>query len=99
MENFSTLADYTRAMKAFVRGVIKSKLFIGEDGELKVAYAKCNETGNVVCVTVSNGAYKANFTAEVATRTFNKVTDEYFDRALTQFKSIKGITKITVVAE
>lgn len=93
MENISTLADFARATKQLVRGAIKSKLFVGEDGVFNMSVTK---TDKVVKLTVSKGVFTAALEAEVSTRVFNKVAPEFFDKNLAQFKSIKGITAVNV---
>lgn len=89
------LSDYKRAMKAFVRGAIKSKLFGAADGKLEFVVDKYDGKVKYVSMKITNGVYSNSFCVEVSTRVFNKVIDGFFDSTAAQFGKIKGITAIT----
>lgn len=104
MECITTLADFARATKQLVRGAIKSKLFVGEDGAFNMHVAKVENITqdgqclkNVVQLKVAKGPFVAVLEATVSTRVFNKIAPEFFDKNLAQFKSIKGITSVNAI--
>lgn len=98
MMTFEKMADYKRALKAFVRGMIKSKIMTDADGKLQIIISKEieNKTTKRVVVEVSNGTYCAGFCAEVATRIYNKFDLALFEPIIKQFGKLKGFGGLEV---
>lgn len=94
-----TLGEYKKAMKTFVRGVIKSKIFADEKNALDFKVIK--ETGDtlVVEMSASNNFNAALFTAAVSTRVFNKIKPELYTKTIEQFNKLKGFGGMTVTVE
>lgn len=91
------LSDYKREMKSFVRGVIKSKVFNGEDGKLNFIVTKDDE--NVVAMTVTNKFNTAEFVAEVSTRVYNKISNDLYTKTIEQFNKLKNFAGMSVIVE
>ena len=92
-----TLADYKRAMKTFVRGVIKSKLF-ESDKPLEFIVEKHTEDNTIDMFIVSN-YYSSLFCVKVSTRIFNKVEPELYTKTIEQFNKLKGFAGMTVTVK
>lgn len=91
------LSEFKKAMKLFVRGTIKAKVFAPETGKMNFVVTK--EDDNYVTIGVVNGANYAEFSAEVSTRVFNKVVDDLFTKTIEQFNKLKGFGGMTVTIE
>jgi hypothetical protein len=96
MMTYEKLSDYKRSLKAFVRGVLKAKVFANEAGAYTMYLSKCDEDTKTVTVAVCNGTYCAKFQAEVATRIYNKFDETLFEPIVKQFGKLKGVAGITV---
>lgn len=95
ISKIETLSEYKKAMKTFVRGVIKSKVFNDEaDGKVKFVIEK--EEENMVVMRVENKFNAAEFVAEVSTRVFNKVTPDLYTKTIEQFNKLKNFAGMTV---
>ena len=69
-----TVSEYKKAMKTFVRGIIKSKIFNDENGKVNFIVTKADTVnGMFVSMSVDNNYNTAEFEAEVPTRVFNKI--------------------------
>ena len=100
MTKFEKTADYKRALKTFVRGAIKAKIFADEAGAYTVYLSKAEENGvKTVTTAVCNGTYCAKFTAEVGTRVYNKFDEALFEPIVKQFGKLKGVAGITVTTK
>lgn len=95
------IGDYKKAMKAFIKGAVKSKLFQNEDGNMKVtiekSYDKATNYREVV-LTIEGPVtgVAATFTAETPTRVFNKVEPALFDALGEQLAKGKNFGKLIV---
>jgi hypothetical protein len=98
MTNFEKMADYRRALKAFVRGSLKAKIFGDEAGAYTLYLDKAADE-KVVTVAVCNGTYCAKFTAGVSTRIYNMFGEELFEPIVKQFGKLKGVAGITVTTK
>lgn len=99
MNKFEKLSDYKRALKTFMRGVMKAKVFADENGAYTISINKCDEDEKVATVTACNGTYCAKFSAEVSTRIFNKFDEALFEPIVKQFGKLKGVAGITVTTK
>lgn len=91
-----TLSEYKKAMKNFVRGVIKAKIFADAEGKAKFIVEKVEcEDAKIVKMKIK-GDYCAKFAAKVSTRVFNKITDELYVKTIEQFNKLKGFGGMTV---
>lgn len=96
ISKIETLAEYKKAMKTFVRGVIKSKVFADETtGKVNFVVDK-DVDNNVVTMRVENTFNAAEFVAEVSTRVFNKVVSDLYTKTIEQFNKLKGFAGMTV---
>lgn len=93
-----TLAEYKKAMKAFVRGIIKAKIFAADDGKVNFNVSKCqdNETEKFVVMSVESACMQAEFSTQVSTRVFNKIEDGLYSKTIEQFNKLKGFAGMTV---
>ena len=101
MSTFEKIGDYKKAMKAFVKGAVKSKLYQTEDGDLTVVIDKTYDKAANVRIAVLTIAspcecFVAKFTAEVATRVFNKIDPTLFEALGEQLAKTKGFGKLIV---
>lgn len=96
MTTFDKLGDYKRALKAFVRGAIKAKVFGTDEKNSITLTCSANEEDKTVTVLIQNDTYTADFTAEVSTRIFNKFNEELFAPIKKQFDKLKNFGGITV---
>ena len=98
MMTFEKMADYKRALKTFIRGMIKAKVMTDAEGKLQVRISKemPEKTTKIVTVKVCNGTYCAAFSAEVATRVYNKFDVALFEPMVKQFGKLKGFGGIVV---
>ena len=98
MMSFEKLAEYKRALKTFVRGAIKSKILVNDQGQLKLNIYKetIDKTEKHVVVEIANDAYTAIFYADVSTRIFNKFEPALFEPIQKQFNKLKGFGGIVV---
>lgn len=94
-----TLAEYKKAMKTFVRGVIKSKIFADDKNAVEFKVAKESGDALIVEMSASNEFNTALFTAEVSTRVFNKIKPELYTKTIEQFNKLKGFGGMTVTVE
>lgn len=92
-----TLADYKRAMKTFVRGVIKSKLF-ESDKPIEFIVEKHSEDNTIDMFVVSD-YYSSLFCAKVSIRIFNKVEAALYTKTIEQFNKLKGFAGMTVTVK
>ena len=100
-EIIEKIGDYKKAMKAFVKGAVKSKIYQSEDGDLTVVIDKTyNKEDNVrsaaLTITSPCGCYIATFKAEVATRVYNKIDPTLFEALGEQLAKTKGFGKLIV---
>ena len=98
---YEKVADYKRDMKYFVKGLVKSKLFQNEDGDLVVTITKNYdkaENARTATLTVESpcGCFKAEFTADVCTRIYNKVDPTLFEQLGDQLSRTKNFGKLVV---
>lgn len=91
--NFATLSDFKRALKGFIKGALKSKLFDNENAIYKFCLEKDD---NMVDVKIAKDGYCLKFNADVNTRIFNKITPEFLDKTITQFKNLKNVNDISI---
>lgn len=108
MHTFEKIGDYKKAMKAFIKGAVKSKLYQTEQGDLIVTLAKSSvkklkdgvPTYAVSLKVVSPcGCVTSEFKADVVTRAYNKITPALFDpigEQLEKSKSFVGALKLRV---
>ena len=95
------IGEYKKAMKAFVKGAVKTKLLQDEDGEMVVVitknYDKATNIRDVV-LTISNAltGVTMSFAAEVPTRVYNKVEPALFDGIADQLAKAKNACTLTV---
>lgn len=89
-----TLADYKRAMKTFVRGVIKSKLF-ESDKPINFIVEK-DEDNNTVDMFIVCDYYSSLFCVKVSKRVFNKIEPALYTKTIEQFNKLKGFAGMTV---
>lgn len=96
-----TLAEYKKAMKAFVRGTIKAKIFAAEDGKVNFKVSKCqdSETEKFVVMSVETAFMQAEFSAQVSTRVFNKIEDGLYTKVIEQFNKLKNFAGMTVTVQ
>lgn len=94
----TTLSEYKKAMKTFVRGVIKSKIFNDEEtGKVNFVVEKSLEYESLfVSMSVGTKFNFATFEAEVSTRVFNKITAELYTKTIEQFNKLKNFAGMTV---
>ena len=92
-----TVSEYKKAMKTFVRGIIKSKIFNDENAKVNFIVTKANTVnGMFVSMSVDNTYNTAEFEAEVPTRVFNKIVDEFYTKTIEQFNKLKNFAGMTV---
>lgn len=96
MAQFEKLGDYKRALKGFVRGVIKAKVFATDDKNSITLTCTTCEDEKVVTVVAKNDTYTATFEAAVSTRIFNKFNAELFAPIKKQFDKLKNFGGVTV---
>lgn len=101
ISNFKTLNEYKKVMKTFIRGIIKSKLFrFHENGKLYFFVTKTKTiNGMFVSMKVEDDYMSAEFQAEVPTRIYNKIIDEFYTKNTEQFNKLKGFAGITVIIQ
>jgi len=96
-EVIETVSNYRRALKAYVKGVIKSKTFGGENGDFVFNYAteydKKLKLGSAI-VEISNDYFTMKFVADVSTRVVNKINNELFAPIVTQFEKLKSVSSM-----
>ena len=90
--------EFKKAVKALVKGAIKTKIFGGEAQEFKFVvslgeYDKKEKSGEV-SVGISEGGIAMCLADEVNTRVYNKVTPEFFAPIVTQFEKLKNVKAI-----
>jgi len=95
------IGDYKKAMKAFVKGLVKTKLYQTEAGDLTVYIEKnfCKDSNTRTAALIAEspcGLYKSTFTAEVATRVYNKIDPDLFEALGAQLAKTKGFGKLIV---
>jgi len=100
-DTFEKIGDYKKAMKAFVKGAVKSKLYQTEDGDLTVTiekeYDKAANTRTVVLAIASPcGCFSTKFEAQVATRVYNKVDPTLFEALGAQLAKTKGFGELII---
>lgn len=96
---FEKIGDYKKAMKKFVKGCVKSKLFQDEDGNMEVLINKTYEKDTntrTVSLAIENDGYTAIFDTEVSTRVYNKVDAELFAPLAAQLEKTKTFGKLIV---
>lgn len=101
VKTIEKIGDYKKEMKAFVKGLIKSKRYQTEKGDLTINIEKTfNKELNQRTVTLSctsaDGAATAALTYEVATRVFNKVDPTLFETFGEQLSRTKNFGKLIV---
>lgn len=91
LKEIATLGEYKKAMKNFVRGVIKAKIFADEAGKAKFIVEKTEgEDTKIVKMKIKGCCYYAKFAAIVPTRVYNKVTEDLYTKTIEQFNKLKG---------
>jgi len=99
MKEYATVSEFRKAVKALVKGAIKSKLFGGEDGkyvfEFSSCYCKKTKTGYVKVTTGNDDGLAIVLEAPVSTRVYNKVNDEFFTPIVAQFTKLKSVNDMT----
>ena len=98
---FEKIGDYKKAMKAFVKGAVKAKLYQGEDGDLTImidkSYNKDTNTRKATLSIISPcECFVTLFTAEVATRIYNKIDPSLFEALGEQLAKTKGFGKLII---
>lgn len=95
---FEKMADYKRALKTFVRGMIKSKVMTDAENKLQIYISQemPEKTTKMVIAKVCNGTYCAAFKAEVSTRVYNKFDAALFEPMIKQFGKLKGFGGIVI---
>lgn len=98
---FETTGDFKKALKAMVKGAIKSKVFGGEAQNFKfdvvIGEFDKKEKKGTVTVKITEGPVTMALTNEVSTRVYNKVNDEFFAPIATQFGKLKSVKTIEFV--
>lgn len=93
-----TTGEFKKALKAMVKGAIKSKVFGGEGQEYKfnviIGEFDKKEKKGTVTVKIEAGATAMVLTDEVSTRVYNKVNDEFFAPIAAQFGKLKSVKAI-----
>lgn len=90
LKEIVTLGEYKKAMKAFVRGVIKAKIFTDDAGKAKFVVEKIDGDDKIVKMKIKGCCYCAKFAAKVSTRVYNKVLPELYTKTIEQFNKLKG---------
>ena len=95
------IGDYKREMKKFVKGLVKTKLFQTEDGDLTITIEKnFNKELNQRVVTLeacsADNTVYASLTYEVPTRVFNKVDPTLFEALGEQLAKTKNFGKLII---
>lgn len=99
MEIYEKIGDYKREMKKFVKGLVKSKLFQNEDGDLTIFIEKIDDKETkqkTAALTAELDGFTAVFKATVATRVFNKIEPALFDALGEQLARSKNFGKLVV---
>lgn len=89
-------ADYKKALKSFIKGLIKSKIFMDENAKLNIVVEK--EDKFVTVSAFENGFY-AEFACESTIRVVNKLNKESVEDILKQFNKLKNFGGISVKIE
>lgn len=95
MANFEKVADYKRAAKNFLRGIIKAGVFVDEKSVLNLYVSKDGEE-KTVTLAACNGTYCAKFAAEASTRLFNKFDTDFVEDLTKIFAARKNLSGINV---
>lgn len=95
------IGDYKKAMKAFVKGLVKSKVFQDANGNLTITIAKdyskeLNKRTVVLTCEGPDGTAKATLTNLVSTRVYNKVDPTLFETLGEQLARGKNFGKLIV---
>jgi hypothetical protein len=101
MNTFEKIGDYKKVMKAFVKGAVKSKLYQEENGDLTVTIGKnYDKAANIrtaeLKIASPCGCIVSTFTAEVATRVYNKIDPTLFEALGAQLAKSKGFGKLII---
>lgn len=101
IQYIETLSQFKKEMKQFVRGTVKSKLFIPAEGEKYVFVVdkeqNKKEKQNIVYFIICKDSYEASMVASVSTRVFNKIQEELFTSTIEQMGRLKGFPGMQVV--
>jgi hypothetical protein len=103
IQYIETLSQFKKEMKQFIRGVVKSKLFIPCDGQ-KYIFVVSKEQDksiqqNLVSIIICQGCFEASMVASVSTRVFNKVQTELFEPIIEQMGRLKGFPGMQIIFE
>lgn len=103
MEFIEKIGDYKKEMKRFIKGLVKSKLFQDEDGNLIVVIEKIIEKTSdkekkfhTVVLTCSNAAMSASLRYEVTARIYNKVDPTLFESLGSQLAKSKNFGQLII---
>ena len=93
-----TTGEFKKALKAMVKGAIKSKVFGGEAQAYKfnviIGEFDKKEKKGTVTVKISEGPITITLEDEVSTRVYNKINDEFFAPIAAQFGKLKSVKTI-----
>lgn len=96
-----TTGEFKKALKAMVKGAIKSKVFGGEAKDYKfnvvIGEFDKKEKKGEVSVFITEGPITVSLKDEVSTRVYNKINDEFFAPIATQFGKLKSVNTIEFV--
>ena len=99
LQTIEKIGEYKKEMKRLVKGLIKSKLFQTEDGDLTITIEKCYDKDankRVAKLKAANGAFKACLTFDVSTRVYNKIDPTLFETLGEQLSRTKNFGKLFV---
>ena len=96
-----TTGEFKKAVKALVKGAIKTKIFGGETQDYKfnvvIGEFDKHEKKGTVTVKIDACAISMVLSDEVSTRVYNKVNDEFFAPIIEQFSKLKNVNSIEFV--
>jgi len=98
---FEKIGDYKKAMKSFVKGLIKTKLYQNEKGDLKLTIdktfvKKLNFRKVTLTCTSADKLYTSSMTCEALTRVFNRIDPSLFTDFAEQLSRTKNFGKLIV---
>lgn len=88
------LSEFKKAVKAFIGGAIKAKIFGNAKNAFTMVVSKDYE--NAVNLNITNGIYSMNIDAVVSVRVYNKIDDELFKTLTAQFNKRKNFGGVKV---
>lgn len=89
------LNDFKKAVKAFIGGAIKAKIF-GDAKKNAFTMVVSKDYENAVNLNITNGIYSMNIDAVVSVRVYNKIDDDLFKTLTAQFNKRKNFGGVKV---